>query len=76
MRGRSSFKELSDDSGYFTGGAESRGGHLDKDINDIPQQQNNLIVAAMCGHEAKIQLLLGRQDVIPDFKCRGYTFCC
>ena len=47
-----------DDSGYFTGGKESRGGHLDED-NVIPTQQNSLIVAATCGHEAEVRLLLG-----------------
>ena len=61
-----------DDSGYFTGGAESRGGHLDED-DVIPMQQNSLIVAAMRGDEAEIRLLLDRQDVNPDFKCKGHT---
>jgi hypothetical protein len=55
----------SESSGYGT--AESCG-HL-----DIPPQQNSLIVAASGGREAEVQLLLGRQDVIPDFKSGGYT---
>jgi ankyrin repeat protein len=55
---------------YFTGRAESRG---DLEDNDIPIQQNNLIVAAMLGDEAEVRLLLDQQDVNPDFKCEGRT---